>query len=506
MATKLRNKSWLFYLCLLLPSGLLCGALLYGDMMPEVFDAYGRYEYFTGDGFTKLLLFSASFLAVFLFLLFFFRGISLLLPPEICLLLLVPLVREYAAYGIPADWYNMMVWGGWSAPAGPCAAFLFLLSFSYLAAAGLAGLLLVLWRRDIKRYSLLYRLVRFLGRRQSLRRRFLLEILFAFLDTALFTFLLWMLLPVIFDHNSTLFLLISLPIVFYTAVLLLLFARKRSASGEIETATALIADLSDGDFLKENPFSPGSPLFETGENLVHIGKITEEGIQKGIAGERLKVELITNVSHDLRTPLTSIIGYSEQLCSMDLPGEAGACAKRLTEKSGYLYRLVEDLFDLSKAASGNAVLEKKEMDLRRLLEQTLGEMNDKILESGFCFKKQLPGEPLLVSTDGFRMHRVFQNLFDNALKYALPGTRIYITAFSEGPRAVVSVMNTASYDMDFHGADITERFVRGDASRTGEGSGLGLAIAKTYTEACGGTFETVIRGDQFEAIVTLPAL
>ena len=120
-------------------------------------------------------------------------------------------------------------------------------------------------------------------------------------------------------------------------------------------------------------------------------------------------------------------------------------------------------------------------------------MDEKIRASGFSIRRRMPDSPLMVRTDGNRMHRVFQNLIDNALKYSLPGTRIYLYAEEQPDFISVSIVNTASYDMDFDAETITERFVRGSAARTGEGSGLGLAIARTYTEACGSAFRITVK-------------
>ena len=142
--------------------------------------------------------------------------------------------------------------------------------------------------------------------------------------------------------------------------------------------------------------------------------------------------------------------------------------------------------------------------MHKLIEQTLGEMNDRIEQSGFTIKLSLSADNSMVKTDGMRLHRVMENLIGNALKYSLKDTRIFISSRNEVDNILVSVLNTASYDMDFGNMDLTERFSRGDDSRTGEGSGLGLAIAKTYTEALGGRFDINIKGDQFEAVVTLP--
>ena len=180
-------------------------------------------------------------------------------------------------------------------------------------------------------------------------------------------------------------------------------------------------------------------------------------------------------------------------------------AERILARSRYLGALVEDLFDLSKAASGNAELIRGEFSLNRLAEQTAAEMQDKIEESGFPVIFRLAEEDTTVRSDGMRLHRVLQNLLDNALKYSQPGTRIFLETERLPEEVRLSVINTAAYTEGLDRIDLTERFTRGDASRSTEGSGLGLAIARTYVEAVGGSFTVEIRGDQFEARILLPA-
>lgn len=230
----------------------------------------------------------------------------------------------------------------------------------------------------------------------------------------------------------------------------------------------------------------------------------KEAIEKGIASERLKVELITNVSHDLRTPMTSIVGYGEMLERMELPEEAQECVKRLNHKSGYLLSMLEDVFDMSKTSTGNAVINRTDIDLVMLINQTLAECEDRLKQTERKLCVNIEGDSIIINTDGNRMHRVFSNLIDNAIKYSLKGTRIFVNVKTVEGKAVVEIMNTSAYEMDFTPERITERFVRGNSERTGEGSGIGLAIAKTYTEGLGGSFEIELKGDLFNAIVKLP--
>ena len=214
--------------------------------------------------------------------------------------------------------------------------------------------------------------------------------------------------------------------------------------------------------------------------------------------ERMKVDLITNVSHDLKTPLTSIISYVDLLSKEDLPESAQDYVNILADKSYRLKNIVSDLFDLAKSTSGNLPLNMENIDLKKLIEQTLGDMEDEIEKSGNNFKINLPEQPVYIFSDGNKLYRVFQNIIGNALKYSLEGTRVFIDMEIDNNIVSVIVKNTASYEMDFTADEVVQRFNRGDKSRTTEGSGLGLSIAESYTWACGGRFAIKIDGDQFK--------
>lgn len=238
--------------------------------------------------------------------------------------------------------------------------------------------------------------------------------------------------------------------------------------------------------------------------LLDIQQQHEEAIQAAVTSERFKVELISNVSHDLRTPLTAILGYSELLGKEVLTAEGREQLRRLNQKAGYMSDLVESLFELTKVSSGMVEAKKQEIDLIRLLEQTIGLYDDQLTDAGLVVRRSYCAESLSVVTDGARMHQVFANLLGNAIKYALPGTRIYLEVKENADFFSVRMMNTASYEMDFEPDEILQRFARGDKARSTKGSGLGLAIAQTYTESVGGTFRVKVDGDQFSAIVELP--
>lgn len=231
-----------------------------------------------------------------------------------------------------------------------------------------------------------------------------------------------------------------------------------------------------------------------------------ESLEEQMKAERMKVELITNVSHDLKTPLTSIISYVDLLSKEEGLSQASKeYVNILSEKANRLNKIVGDVFDLAKSTSGNIQLDFQTLDLKKLIEQTVGDMADDIQKSGFQIKTSLPKEPVYIVADGKRLYRVFQNIIDNALKYSMEGTRIYISLVDEDDEAAVVIQNIAGYEMDFTSEEILQRFNRGDGSRTTEGSGLGLAIGESFTKACGGDFKIEIDGDMFKVIISFEA-
>lgn len=241
------------------------------------------------------------------------------------------------------------------------------------------------------------------------------------------------------------------------------------------------------------------------QEIANIDVTMQENTEKVLKNEKFKVELITNVTHDLKTPLTAIIGYSSIMAEIPLSNEAQSYAKKINRKAIYLGEILEDVLDLSKVSTGNIAMNLNMIDVIMLLHQTLAEMNDQINSSGFTIIEKNEYESIMALVDGQRLYRVFQNLIDNSLKYSMKGTRIFII-INQTPNKYlnISFINTSSYNMEFNAEDIVKRFIRGNSARTGEGSGIGLAIAKIYTEACNGKFDINIKGDQFEAIVCLP--
>ncbi|MEY8260897.1 HAMP domain-containing sensor histidine kinase [Oscillospiraceae bacterium 50-60] len=270
-----------------------------------------------------------------------------------------------------------------------------------------------------------------------------------------------------------------------------------------------IESIRAGDLSTPLDLPEDADLRKTAEALNDIQAGMKTALAEQTRSERMKVELISNVSHDLKTPLTSILSYAELLRQEDLPPAAADYARVIDEKAQRLKTMVQDVFEVSKAAADQLPVSMERLDLGKLLRQTLADLDDPIQKSGLTFKTDLPAEPVMIDADGKRLYRVFQNLIDNALRYALEGSRVYLTlktaerAAETAGLAQVSVRNTSRNELP-EGVDFTARFVRGDESRTDGGSGLGLSIASSFTEACGGTFQVETVADLFTAVVTFP--
>lgn len=264
-----------------------------------------------------------------------------------------------------------------------------------------------------------------------------------------------------------------------------------------------IQELADGN-MDTIPEQKG--LFTTSIN--NINKINT-GLQKNVneilKSERLKTELITNVSHDLKTPLTSIISYVSLLKEMDLNNpKATEYIEIIDNKSKRLKVLIDDLFEASKLSSGQMTLDKMYSDIVALLNQTLGELSYKIEETDIEFIVSTSSDSILVNIDGQKMWRVFDNLINNILKYSTKGTRAYVDITEEEKEVIITFKNVANYTINFDANELFERFKRGDASRTTEGSGLGLSIAKSIVELHNGFMNISTDGDLFKIIIVLP--
>ncbi|NFI04035.1 sensor histidine kinase [Clostridium botulinum] len=245
-------------------------------------------------------------------------------------------------------------------------------------------------------------------------------------------------------------------------------------------------------------------LKDIANNVMNIEDGLDKAIDKAVKSEKMKGELITNVSHDLKTPLTSIINYIDLLDRENISEEdKKRYLEILKERSLRLKVLIEDLFEASKAASGTLELDMENLDPVALIRQTIGEFENEIEKSNLQFIKNIPEGKLSIYADGKKTFRVFQNLISNILKYSMKNSRVYIEVCEEDEYISIVFKNISEYQVDFTEEEILERFKRGDSSRTTEGSGLGLSIAKSLVELQGGQFIISIDGDLFKVVVNL---
>lgn len=251
----------------------------------------------------------------------------------------------------------------------------------------------------------------------------------------------------------------------------------------------------EGDFGIYNPVK---------DELKKIQNGFQRAVQKEVKSERMKTELITNVSHDLKTPLTAIITYVDLLKNEQDEQKRKEYLEILDRKSQRLKVLIEDLFEISKAASKTVKLDLMNVDIVGLLKQVVFENEEKIKAADVKFRWRLPEEKVVMALDSQKTYRIFENLVVNITKYALPGTRAYIDMQVSEKEVSIMMKNVSATEMDFNTDEITDRFVRGDASRNAEGSGLGLAIVKSFTELQKGTLKITTEADLFKICVTLP--
>ncbi len=277
-------------------------------------------------------------------------------------------------------------------------------------------------------------------------------------------------------------------------------------TASLDNINAALSDADQGKFdykvnLERAPVVI-RPMAEKVNNLTDGIKIA---VDEAVRGERMKTELITNVSHDLKTPLTSIITYTDLLKHCDIQDEkALEYIDVLDEKSARLRRLIEDLVEASKASTGNVKLVMTKINLNEMVEQVFGEYEDALASLQLDLRYNTPEEPVFVTADGQKTYRIIENLFSNVKKYTMPGTRVYLDVTVEDRFAVVAMKNISKDEMNFDVSRLTERFVRGDESRSTEGSGLGLSIAKSLTELQDGKFDISVDGDLFKVVIKMP--
>ncbi len=238
-------------------------------------------------------------------------------------------------------------------------------------------------------------------------------------------------------------------------------------------------------------------------NRISAGMTVE--VERRMKSEHLKTELLTNVSHDIKTPLTSIINYVDLLKNQDIASEdAKSYVEVLDRQSHRLKKLLEDLIEASKAATGNITAELAPTDAAELLRQAEGEYNERLREQKLIPVLRIDAETCSILADGRLLWRVFDNLLGNIVKYAMPGTRVYLELSHRSDRCVITIRNISKDELGIEAEELMERFVRGDAARATEGSGLGLSIARSLTECMKGGFDLVLDGDLFKVILDFP--
>lgn len=241
------------------------------------------------------------------------------------------------------------------------------------------------------------------------------------------------------------------------------------------------------------------------EDIQGIQSGLKKAVAEAVKGEHMKTELITNVSHDLKTPLTSIISYVDLLKKEALDNQnAKEYIKVLEEKSARLKQLVEDLIEASKASSGNLNVSAEKVDMHQLVMQAYGEYEGKIGKAGLDMRINSDVKDVFVLADGKYLWRIVENLLSNALKYSMPNSRVYISIDKNEQFGILTIKNISAFPLEISSEQLTERFVRGDASRTTEGSGLGLSIAQSLTKLQEGKFKVEIDGDLFKVTVEIP--
>ena len=297
-------------------------------------------------------------------------------------------------------------------------------------------------------------------------------------------------------------LLAGIGLVLFNVLCMYWFIRALRSLKEIMVS---VKESSKGNFSYPLDLNKISPSFlNFAEDVANIQVGLKNAVDDAVKGERMKAELITNVSHDLKTPLTSIISYVDLLKKEKLENErASGYVDILHEKSYRLKQLIEDLIEASKASGGNLTVTKMRVDYKQLTLQAMGEMEDKMEAVGLTFKISC-AEPVFIHADGGHMWRILENLFSNVIKYSMPHSRVYVDIFKMDGYGILVMKNISAAPIDFDETRLTERFVRGDASRTTEGSGLGLSITQSLAEIQDGTFGIQVDGDLFKAVVSIP--
>ena len=289
--------------------------------------------------------------------------------------------------------------------------------------------------------------------------------------------------------------LIFIPLVFYVAIMLFKLEQTGKKIASADMTATIDTKYFFGTFKKQ------------GENLNNIKLGIAQAVEDKMKSERFKTELITNVSHDIKTPLTSIINYVDLLGKEDLQNEnAKEYIQIISKHSDRLKKLVVDLVDASKASSGVLQLDMQPLKIDVLLDQIAGEYVERLKGNNLELIMRKPEESIQIMADGQRIYRVFDNLMNNICKYALPNTRVYLLLERNNNTATISFKNISATELDMSANDLMERFVRGDKSRNTEGSGLGLSIAESLTTLQNGEFNIQLDGDLFKIVISFPII
>lgn len=275
---------------------------------------------------------------------------------------------------------------------------------------------------------------------------------------------------------------------------------------DIDKLTDGVKEITQGNLDSKVEINEKLSVFDDLANGInHIGDGLKNAVETSLKDERMKTELITNVSHDLKTPLTSIINYVSLLKKQDMPNEdAKHYVEVLDGKAQRLKQLTEDLVEAAKATSGNIELEMMPLTFDELMKQALGEFEDKFEKRNLTIIANYPEKPAVVMADGRRLFRIIENVLQNIYKYAMEGTRVYADLERDGDKIVFTLKNVSAAPLNISPDELMERFTRGDSSRTTEGSGLGLSIAKDLTRLQNGEFEIQLDGDLFKVIIRFP--
>ncbi|MBQ3029150.1 MAG: HAMP domain-containing histidine kinase [Lachnospiraceae bacterium] len=405
------------------------------------------------------------------------------------------------------EWWDSFQWVEWmeytvkvSAPVLESLVYFFVI-FWYLRPLFVLG-----WKEYIKEYSLLYLIYR-TGKKAW--RRFKTA-----LDDVDFSKnpdkLLWK--AVLIQFGILLLCVccwfIGIPLLIAYSVALFFFLKRyyQKAEKGYLAVRQEVEEIAKGD-LNGQPVEDFGMFRPLGDGLSQIKAGFRTAVEEEVKSERMKTELITNVSHDLKTPLTAILTYVELLKREDITEEERASyIETLEKKSNRLKVLIEDLFEVSRAASNNIVLQKTEVDLVKMVKQAAVEHEERFAEGNLNLRQTMPEEICRVYVDGQKTYRIFENLFSNICKYAMPGSRVYVRVYEKLGWYYAELKNMSAMELSVEAEELTERFVRGDASRNTEGSGLGLAIAKNLTEVQGGSFRVETDGDLFKVELGFPKL